>query len=105
MGSIGTFGLPATGLLDNFGVANYAMPLANTEYTFSLPSGIKNFSFQTREGGLIKVAKTLGQSGITYFSIYPGVTYNIESVTGNSTITIYVQSPKASQTLEVIYWT
>lgn len=105
MAAISSSILPASALLSQFGIANYSIVLANTEYAFVMPSGAKNFSFQTREGGSLKIANVSGQSGTTYFTLFPGQTYNIESVTGSNTITLYVQSPKASQTLEVIYWT
>ena len=105
MASISSSILPASALLSQFGIANYTLTLANTEYPIVMPSGAKNFSFQTREGGLIKMASGVGLSNTTYFTLFPGQTYNIESVTGSNTITLYVQSPKPSQTLEVFYWT
>ena len=105
MGSIGTFGLPASALLDNFSIANYSIPLANTEYTIVFPAGAKNFTFQSREGALIQVGKTPGSSGTLYFTIFPQNSYDITSITGSATITWYVQSPKPLQTLEVLYWT
>jgi hypothetical protein len=104
MASIGSSIIPASSQLTSFGVANYSIVAANTEYAFVLPSGSKNFSFQTREGGLLQVASTMGDSNTTFFTIFPGCTYNISSVIGSNPVTLYVRSPKAAQTLEVFYW-
>lgn len=86
-------------------VLNVTALLANTEYLVSLPAGTKNFCMQTREGGQLKLADTAGLSGTTYFTLYPGVPYSIESVSGNSTIDLYVQSTKPNQIIEILYWT
>jgi hypothetical protein len=86
-------------------VANFPLLLANTEYPISLPAGTKNFCMQTREGTRLQVADTAGLSGTTYFTLFPGVPYSIESVSGSSTIDLYVQSTKPNQIIEILYWT
>lgn len=83
--------------------ANVAMAVADTEYSYSLPSGTTKFQVQNREIGLVKLAFTASQSGVTYWTIFPGCQYWEEGVSAGS-VTLYFQSPTAAQTLEIISW-
>jgi hypothetical protein len=104
--SVGSSLLPASALLTTPVIVNQALALADTEYTVTLPIGTRKFSMRLRDAAVMKVATTAGDiAGNTYFTMNLGEPYNADSVTGSSTITLYVSVSKPSQTLEVWYWT
>jgi len=76
---------------------------ANTEYSHTFANGTKSFVLQNRNEGLVKISFTSGQSGTTYWSIFPGQQFPSELLDGSG-ITIYFQSPKSAQTLEMVSW-
>jgi len=104
MASIGSSILPASALLTSPVVVNFPMPLANTEYTITIPLNAHHFCLQTRGQATLQIAEISGNSNITYFTLHPFNTYNVDSLTGSSTIDLYIRSNKPSQIVEVIYW-
>lgn len=81
-------------------IYNKAVPLANTEVSHILPAGVKKFSLRSRLRGTIKLAYTSGDSGILFFTIVPGTTYVDQNL--YSSLTIYMQSNKAGDTIEIV---
>ena len=82
-------------------VSNTILVLANTEYTFVLPAGSKSYALQNRGDGLVKYRTA---SGGDHWTLFPGQPYYISNIKGSATVTIYLESPKASQTIEVLSW-
>jgi hypothetical protein len=74
----------------------------STESNFTLVT-VKRFCLVNRGTAVIQYAYALGDSGTNYATIYPGAA-NEEVNIDDQTITIYVQSPSASQRLEVVSW-
>ena len=106
MAAIGSSLLPLSPLLSNPGIANYAMALANTEYAVAFPAAVRKLTMRFRVNATMKVGSASGDiAGNLYFAVYPGEAYDVESVGGSATITVYVSSSKPSQTLEILYWT
>lgn len=82
-------------------ITNITLTLANTEYSYALPEGTKEFWLKLREEGYpLKVAMVLGDSGTTYFIIQNGEVHREENLKG--AITLYFQCPASSQTAEII---
>jgi|GEM_PF-6165881 hypothetical protein len=84
-------------------VANTTMTLANTEYSYALPSGAGNVTIQNRGNYDVKVCFTSGASGTTYFTLKAGSAYYEERISNYGT-TLYFQCATAGQVLEVVYW-
>lgn len=104
MASIGSSILPASALLTSPIVLNFTLALANTEYTITIPINAHHFSIQARGQTTLQIAETVGNSNVTYFTLHPFNSYSVDSLTGSSTINLYVRSSKAAQVLELIYW-
>lgn len=104
MASIGSSLLPASALLTSPSVINFVVTNANTEYQLDIPAGVKNFTLQNRDEGTVKIATGIGQSNTLYLTIFPGRIYNIENLTGSAIVSLYIQSTKANQTLEIFTW-
>ena len=85
-------------------IANQTITSANTEYSYALPANTKRFKIQNRNEGLIKLSYTSGQSGTNYWTIFPGQQYDGENISNTATLTLYYQSTKAAQLLEVVSW-
>lgn len=86
-------------------IYNVSMPLSDTEYSQAFPSGTKKFSIKIRSlNTILQFTFTAGESGTTYSTIPYGSAYNASGVnmTGK---TIYLQSSRASQVVEVTIWT
>lgn len=84
-------------------ILNKVLPLANTEYSHTFLDGTRRFTLKNRGSGLLKLSYVSGQSGVEWFSIEPGTTYGEEDIRTVS-LTLYIQSPSAAQTLEILSW-
>lgn len=91
-------------LVTNPTIVNLSIPLANTEVSYVFPAGTKRFSLQNRFDGKITLAYAVGDSGILYYTIWPGNEFAENNIHVSASITIYVQSPKASQIIEIRSW-
>jgi hypothetical protein len=105
MASISSSLLPASALLTAPVVMNVSVPLANTEYTVTIPADARRFSLQARGQTTLQISDQPGQSNTTYFTLRQFNTYGVDSIKGSSTINLYVQSTKPNQVIEVEYWT
>lgn len=84
-------------------VENVSIPLADTEVSHTLPTGTKRFLLMLRDRATLKLSYTTGTSGTTFMTIRPRVWYAEERI-GAGTTTLYMQSPSASQTVEIVSW-
>lgn len=76
----------------------------DTESSIALPAGTRSVCLQNSDQGLIKFAFTMGNSGTVFFTLFPGIPYMVEGISASASVTIYVQSPKTSQKLQLITW-
>lgn len=84
-------------------IANVAMPTAGTEYSYNIPDNTKSLKIRAREASSLRIAYTAGGTSTTYFTLSRGATYEISNINsvGN---TIYIQSDKDNQVLEIDGW-
>lgn len=83
-------------------IANTTLTLANTEYTYAIPTDTRKVQLAARNaGGDIKLAFTSGASGTTYITIPAGGTWVVDAVylRGQS---LYMQSPTAGVVAEIL---
>lgn len=80
--------------------------LANTEYSYALPTGTKFFRMKIRDSlpATLHLAFVATQSGTTNITQFPGFTYESPSLPLDSSLTVYFQCTKASQTVEIESW-
>jgi hypothetical protein len=84
-------------------VANVTCTLANTEYTYVLPSGAKKMKLRARGMARLQLADATGLTNSTFFTIHPGECYEDDMI--SATLSIYFQSSKAGEVVEIIIWT
>lgn len=87
--------------LDGFDVDTLVLTTANTEYTYTFPSGTKAFALQNRNNGVVKLRKV---SGGDFWTFFPGQPYYPANIKSSATIAIILESPLANQTIELLYW-
>ncbi len=87
--------------VNGFAVTLLSMLTANTEYSVALPLGTKAVTIQNRTEGLLKLRHI---SGGDHFTIAPYVPLPISGIKASATITLYLESPKAAQTVEILSW-
>lgn len=80
-----------------------------TETSIVIPSGTKAFSLRVRsDSGIAAKLKIATTSGNTltddYFSLMPGTTWQEDFTTGNSALTLYIASSKASSVVQIMLW-
>ena len=85
-------------------INNTAMTTKDTEYSYTIPANVKRIRFKLRAiNALLKFCFTENGSGITYITLPYGETHEINDARLGGK-TLYVQSPTASQVLEVETW-
>ncbi len=85
-------------------IANVTMTSADTEYSYAIPAHSKRFEIKLRSANaLLKLAFASGTSGTSYITIPYGSSLLEEDIKAGG-ITLYFQSPTASQTAEIKTW-
>lgn len=85
-------------------VANVALPTANVEVPYALPSNTRRFEIKLRDNAPMKLAYVAGTSGTTYVSLPAGGVYSEDGLS-TVTLTLYFQSTAAGSTAEIVSWT
>ena len=85
-------------------VSVVSLATANTEYSFLLPSGCRQFLVKLRGAATLQVAYSMGDSGTTYFTVPRNCFYAESDLKIETAVTLYFQSPVASQELEILTW-
>ena len=85
-------------------VANVTVTLANTEQSYTLPPLTKRFVVQARGVTTTKIAFTSGASGTTYLTIGAGAYYQETDISLAGGLTVYFQTTKPSQVIEIVSW-
>ena len=84
-------------------ILNVPVALAGTEISQALPANTKGFVLRSRGNSRLQIAFSSGQSGTNYFTVPNGASY--EDKNFYSSQTLYFQSSKAGETVEIIAYT
>lgn len=85
-------------------VARVSIVLANTEYSYALPTNTKKYTIRLLGSQQLKVAFQAGQSGTDYIPL-PANGIHWEDGLSLTGISLYFQSPSSSQLAIITYWT
>jgi hypothetical protein len=86
-------------------IANVVMATAATEYSYALPADTRKFYIKLRDPMAdLQLAYTATNSATTYITVHRGNWFGNEDMSLGA-ITLYFQSPSASQTVEIESWT
>ena len=86
-------------------IVNTLAPTSGIEYLQTFPATVKKFMIRVRGGSAFKVAYISGAtiSG-NHINIRSGCYYTEQSVSTNLPLNIYIQTTKANETIEILYW-
>lgn len=101
IGSTSTFDVLES-LPTNNKVSRLDMPLANTEYSFSLQDGVKALELILLDEAVLSFSFVSGQSGNGY-EVSSGTAWHKDLI-NLSGFTLYAQSDKPNQTLVIGEW-
>lgn len=84
-------------------IYNVSAPLAGTEYSQILSDDTKQFTIRARGLSQIQLSFVSGDSGLVFLTIPPGCNYSSGDLQ-LITKTIYFQTSKPAETVEIIEW-
>lgn len=84
-------------------ITNFTATLADTEYEIALPSNTVRFRIAVRGTAKLKLAFTATESGTNYITVWPGA-YYLEGDISRANTSLFVQSSKAGEIVEVVSW-
>ena len=86
-------------------IQNVTITLAATEETITLPAGTRRFMIKTRtENAKMQISYVSGESGTQYLTLIPGAVYKEDGIDAAASVSLYVQSNKASTVVELVSW-
>jgi hypothetical protein len=82
------------------------IPVVNpgTEYNVVLPAATKRFHLKNRGIGKLQISFVTGETNTNFFELAPKVAYTEEGLSLDTSLTIYFQSTKANEIVELITW-
>lgn len=90
-------------VVQNPTIQNTTATLAGTEYSIVLPANTKRFILRARDSAKLQIAYVSGQTATEYYTVYPGFCLAEDSI-NKASLTVYFQSSKAGEEIEVKSW-
>ena len=86
-------------------IYNVPAAVAGTEYSQALSAGTRKIMFKTKStGAKIKFSFVAGESGTKFISVGKNTSHEVDDLNLTS-ITLYFQTNKNNQTLQIMEWT
>lgn len=90
------------GSVSNPTISNYPVALLGVEESYTFPSGTKRFLLRSRSKSNMKISYVAADTGTNFMTVYSGNYY--EEINLDFGQTIYFQTDKSSDIIEIIYW-
>jgi hypothetical protein len=104
MSNSSSFAISPSPIIKNPTVFRYVINVANTEETFSLPSGTKAYIMKNTGKRIIQIAYVAGGIGLgQYFQLAPWESQPSPGIINQTTTTFYVKAP-GLEVLEFDIW-
>ena len=84
-------------------IYNVSIPTANTEVSQLLSSDVKQFTIKVRGSARLQLAFNSGESGTTFITVPTNANYTASAL--NFSGTLYFQTNKDTQIVEILEWT
>lgn len=84
-------------------IYNVSAPTANTEVSQALNANVKQIMIRVRGNARAKIAFVATESATNYFSLPAGATLTLDKL--SASVTLYMQTDKNTQVIEVLEWT
>jgi hypothetical protein len=87
-------------------IVNISAPIANTEYSYTIPTNSKKILIRVRDGlAKMRLAFVLGDTTIKYISMSMGAIFTEDNMKTSPGFTVYFQTSKPDQVVEILSWT
>lgn len=95
--------IPGSDLSNTPTIFNLSALLANTEYSYAIPSNTRKIQVKVRGLATVQFSFTVNESNTTFITIPTGTVYTDDNLdlTGK---TLYLRTNKASQIIEILSW-
>lgn len=80
------------------------MPLAATEYSYTFPTGTKQFEVKTRTAGKLQLCFSAGQTTTEFFTVPSGASLSESGLKTAAGLTLYFQCSTPNNVLEIKHW-
>lgn len=84
-------------------IYNLSAPTANTEVSQALSADTKQLLIRVRGNATLQIAFNVGESGTNYMTIPAGASLSLTDL--KTSATLYLQTDKSSQVIEILEWT
>lgn len=84
-------------------VYNVSAAVANSEVFQALSSDTTQFMIKVRDNAKLQLAYVATESATNYLTIRPGAVLSVDSIDFSGTL--YFQTDKSGQTVEIVEWT
>lgn len=98
-------GLFPTFIISTPTISHQTAALADTEYSYALPSGTRQYEVYSLKRGTLKLAYVATESGTNFIKATPGNKLKETRVNPSSSLTLYFQSNKTNDTIIIYSWT
>lgn len=94
-----------TNTVTNPTIFNLDLPIVNTEDSYILPAGTKQFLVQVRNSNAkLQLAYISGDSSLNFLTIKPNNWYSMDGLDATASVTLYIQSNLANTVVEITSW-
>lgn len=83
-------------------IANLNVATKNTEVSYVLPINTQKFKVRARGLSKVQLSYNAGTTNSNYYTIDPGNTYEEQDL--NAPVTIYLQTSKDNEVIEILSW-
>jgi hypothetical protein len=78
--------------------------VVNTEQSYALPAGTKQFEVMNQSVRDLKIAYSVGDSGVLYKTMPRGTSFSILNLDSTANVVLYYQSATSGGRLEIESW-
>lgn len=83
-------------------IANVTASVADTEYSYALPSGTTKFLLRSRSNSKLQLTYTAGQTATTFITVYGF--YEVSNLDSALSFTIYFEASQNGTVVEIVSW-
>lgn len=85
-------------------IANITAIAANTEYSYLLPIGTKQYLIRARGNSKLQLSFAAGQSGSEFITVFPGANHVDINLKLDVATTMYFRASKSAEIIEILSW-
>jgi len=85
-------------------ITNLVVATSGTEESHTFSTSVKRFRIRSRGKAKLQIAYTTGETNTTFITLTPGAVYEEEALALSAALTLYLESNKSGDTVEILEW-